>query len=905
MTRHQYGPAPVFGADGQLARARPDGIVTFDEAQTLPAADVALTPSGAATGGYASSDERGACTLWGPDNYRGGLWVDFGSGPMPIFPPLLLGDATAATASGGVPPESIGPDELQDNAVERRHLSTGAVGSDEIEDGAVGPNELAANAVETLKVKDEAVTEPKLGDDSVSRRTIQMGAVGPDELQYDYIIDPPAAVPGQYLMRTEDGWIGTAPPSGGGGGGSTVGITSWDAYGAVADAVLVTASTTSGSAVATISGLTSADVGKLLSIPGAAGTVNGHLVKIGAVSGTSVTMHALGTSSPTNASATVTTSDAIVGTDNTAAMDACMTAVEAAGGGYIYGSGRYLRNRALLLRSGCHIRGGAISTRWSGNPHPIWKTVIAPGFVHGAAANLSTPATSYEHWTASAIVRGQTTVTATGTSTRGRAGGLSAVPDLTGQLIGIRTLEASVTSGVEVPYRLTFAHCRAHNGNTLELDEPIPWDVTNARVFIINPSDTAVTGGPLGAPTWIVQNASVEDVELDGFHPVWGGGAYKFRMARVRPREGKRWNEGITLNTMVKSEITDISMDWGYTFIEIKFGSYKCAVRRCSGTFTGSGTVYTPVGIGESSTEVTIEDCDMTIPSAFSDATKVLVDLRDCSEPRILNNRFHLAVGNIDAAIAIPSQTNALRVVRGALISGNVFTGNGNVGRIVKVGPAVTSGVRHQGMTIINNRFAGTLKSAVNEAFLIHQVDDLLVTGNVIDGVTTGVGPSQINTQQVTGHWEPVLVTSSAGGGFSGAEQVYHGYMDFSDANVPATVDFGVLPNRCYITRLVVDVETAVAGVTGTLSVGHSATAGLFCSGQPLTSTGVFEYRHGSAPASGGGSVGAGFRRLGGFSSTSTRLARMTFSGTLPSDRTGITGKVRVLLYVVPTTPDK
>lgn len=231
MARHQYGPAPVFGADGQLARARPDGIVTFDEAQTLPAADVALTPSGAATGGYASSDERGACTLWGPDNYRGGLWVDFGSGPMPIFPTLLLGDATAGTggSSGGVGPESITDEELAPNAVTEGKILNGAVTKGKLDRPYLEGETLTGEGITVAKTGDEVTLElepvtpadldPAIADAVAAVGTAAAvgpwGQLGPGAWIPDLHPDPPtvtlsAANAGTTLSGSGGSWDRTA-----------------------------------------------------------------------------------------------------------------------------------------------------------------------------------------------------------------------------------------------------------------------------------------------------------------------------------------------------------------------------------------------------------------------------------------------------------------------------------------------------------------------------------------------------------------------------------------------------------------------------------------------------------------------------------------------------------------------
>ena len=327
----------------------------------------------------------------------------------------------------------------------------------------------------------------------------------------------------------------------------------WDDYGAVGDAEYAWASTTAGSNVATIyvRAVTAADVGRLISISGAAGSGNGHFAKISAVNTSlnTVTMVKISDGvTAENAAATLSSSDCIIGTDDTAAQDNAVDDVSTQGGGTIRGlPGKiYLRNRELWLQDGVTIRESWLAARWTGasTVHPIHKTCVVPGFVHGAALNLTTPSTSYTHYTINAVGRGDNTVTGT------TAGQVSGSPIVVGMVIGIRSLAAvgSGTAGaVEVPHRLFFSKVIAKSGDTLTLQDaapgtsPPPGSSTSTRT-------TRPSPGPLAAPTAIVQDAAVIDCTLDASHPMWGGAAYNFAALNIRPAPGRDWSEVLTLN---------------------------------------------------------------------------------------------------------------------------------------------------------------------------------------------------------------------------------------------------------------------------------------------------------------------------------------------------------------------
>lgn len=716
-------------------------------------------------------------------------------------------------------------------------------------------------------------------------------------------------IAGRTLFTTPSGYQWALP-------GANL-VKTWEDYGAVGDAEYCWASTTAGSNIATIyvRAVTAADVGRLISIRGAAGTGNGHLAQISAVNTAlnQVTMVKLSNATSEPAGATLSSSDCIIGTDDTTAQDAAVSDVSAQGGGSIRGlPGRiYLRNRELWLKDGVTIRESWLAARWTGTStvHPIHKTCVVPGFVHGAALNLTTPSTSYTHYTINAVGRGDNTVTGS------TAGQVSGSPIVVGMVIGIRSLAAvgSGTAGaVEVPHRLFFSKVIAKSGDTLTLQDAAPWDIATARIFYVDPDNTAVTGGPLAAPTAIVQDCAVIDCTLDASHPFWGGAAYNFSALNIRPAPGLDWSEIITLNSITHGVVGNLfNSNWTYTAAEWKLGCGDVDCFNIVGRYRPGGSVYTPITVGESSWSIDIHHCVLQVPSTFNDTSYVFVDLRNCSEVNVSYNTLICEAAGMDAIVAIaPTQTDTY-ACRGIEIHKNTIVTTTGTKRVFKLGYPLTSGQEAlyypvQGLKVTDNELHGPLNNTVNEWGAFAGADALNVRGNVIDGYVAGsVGPSQANLgARLTGYYEGALHRNAQvySTGLVGPEMATTGWIDIA-GGTGSTPSFGMpIPNRAIITRVLLEIQTAFDGTaTNTIHIGHGATNNAFVASAPAGTAQVLQYIGGAAAPAAGGTNGSGLgKRIGGYSATSTRQPKITYNGT------GATvGKALVTLFYVTGAADK
>lgn len=716
-------------------------------------------------------------------------------------------------------------------------------------------------------------------------------------------------VAGRQMITTPSGYSFALP-------GANL-VKTWDDYGAVGDAEYCWASTTAGSNVATIyvRSVTAADIGRRIAISGAAGSGNGFFATISAVNTAlnQVTMVKISNGTAENAAATLSSSDCIIGTDDTAAQDAAVTDVSSQGGGTIRGlPGRiYLRNRELWLQDGVTIRESWLAARWTGTSgvHPIHKTCVVPGFVHGAALNLTTPSTSYTHYTINAVGRGDNTVTGT------TAGQITGSPIVVGMVIGIRSLAAvgSGTAGaVEVPHRLFYSKVIAKSGDVLTLQDAAPWDIATARIFYVDPGNTAVTNGPLAAPTAIVSDCAVIDCTLDASHPFWGGAAYNFVATNIRPAPGRDWSEIITLNSITHGVVGNfVNSNWTYTAVEWKLGCGDVDCFNIVGRYRPGGSVYTPITVGESSWSIDIHDCVLQVPSTFNDTSYVFVDLRNCSEVSVSYNTLICEAAGMDAIVAIaPTQTDTY-ACRGIELHKNTIVTTTGTKRVFKLGYPLTSGqeslyIPIQGLKVTDNELHGPLNPTVNEWAALAGADGLNVRGNVVDGYVAGsVGPSQANLgARLLGYYEGALHRNAQvySTGLVGPEMATTGWIDIA-GGTGTTPSFGMpLPNRAIITRVLIEVQTAFDGTSAnTIHIGHGATNNAFVASAPAGTAQVLQYIGGAATPAAGGTNGTGLgKRIGGYSATSTRQPKITYNGTSPT-----VGKALVTLFYVTGAADK
>lgn len=896
MARAMYGPQPAFGADNKLAISQTGGLITFDREQTSTCEDIAATPTGDAMG-TASSDSRGAVLLWGPDNYEGLLWQDFGSGPFPLFPTILLESLLLDVAAGSVADGGITEPKVATDAVGARAIAAGAVGADELADEAVTPEKLAAAAVTAEKLAPDSVTADSIAGGAVGAAELAAGAVtaakvADDSLTPGKLAGGTAAAAGTQPVKNAagTGWDWTVP-----GAGAVGTMATPKTYGAKGDLRYVRATTTAGSATAIITGgpVSAADVGKLIAIglphlgDSAAGT-NGHLARIGSVNagaGT-VSMVALTGSIPgaaaKNATTSVSSGRCLIGTDDTAAFVSGLAALSTAGGGTLRGDPgcKYLVQQSLKAVDGVVLSDMWLAARFDGNPQNMQKSCVVPGFVHGDAMNItSNPAGAYPHYPIADVAKGTTTITGT------TSGQITASPLVPGMIAWFRSTAHNTQSTTEIPHRLFGSRILTKVGDVLTIADPAPFDITTAvhgasYAIYIDPSKSST----VGAPTWTVQRSGCVRMVMDAQHPHWGGGAYEWISEDISSPPDMRWSECITLNSMCHSVFRRWpDARWSYTAVEIKLGSGWTLVEQVSGRYDNTGgTVYSPVSIGESAHNIEFRDCDLQLPFAFSDTGKMFAEIYNCTDVDFHHNTLRCDAEKADAIITIATTTLPSYAVDGVSIHDNDIRtyASGTVGcaRVFKIGQvsigSESAAALHKNVSIYGNSHTGLLRTDVNELVYAACVSGFYFADNSSDSA------AQWNLGgRLSGTFKGGALKGSDG--LAAALMTTSGWIDYTAGNTG--VNFGqILPNTALIMSVLVEVQTAFNGTgSNTLKVGHNALDTTFVTGVPAGVAQAIRYDGGSAAPTAGGSIGSGLgKRLGGMSATSQRRPTVTYNGT-------------------------
>ena len=94
---------------------------------------------------------------------------------------VALGGVTWAATT--LPRNSVGPAQLQENAVTSRALDANSVGLSEIKKNAIDRSEMQKNAVGQLQLAQDAVTQQKMALGAVGQQQLKQGAVGQLQLQ--------------------------------------------------------------------------------------------------------------------------------------------------------------------------------------------------------------------------------------------------------------------------------------------------------------------------------------------------------------------------------------------------------------------------------------------------------------------------------------------------------------------------------------------------------------------------------------------------------------------------------------------------------------------------------------------------------------------------------------------------
>ncbi len=557
--------------------------------------------------------------------------------------------------------------------------------------------------------------------------------------------------------------------------------------------------------------------------------------------------------------------------DDVAAIEALGSLVSAAGGGTIYFPRRTYRvSRSIRCRSNVRYRDDkTVIYNNTTSTSPIDKGAFIPGYIHGAGFYAPNGAGKvFSSVAISDVALGSTTITAAS------VGGLSAVS--VGDFIAVRSVANYVASAVEVPNQLYFSKVLSISGDTLTLSDASPYAIAGATVHPLkgNPVDGQ------NAVMEMIENVAIEGFDIDAIFPVWGGGCYGFRMSNIRPHNREKVSSLVSLNAMCRFEITDCQADWYYTFCELALGCADGRVHRNAGTFRVGTSIFNPISIVESSHNIKVEDNTLTVPSAFTEATKVFANLGHCQDVWIRDNKL-LALGSMDAVFGVSNGAVAERGVSGLRVNNNQITTGAGVNRVFSIGGNIGAYVPRR-FTVRDNFLSGVLNPAVNEWMMLLAGEDFVVSGNVVpDGAGQRVGPSPRGrfdggepTTATSGHM--VTVTAMAG-------NVLH-------CNLTKTI--GRILYRGSITAVRVEVITAYnAGTSNTLVVGHSAVDNAYATSINVGSTGVFYIYPGHASAG----TGMG-KRL----ATQDRdvLATYTPSGTAPNQ-----GLALVTVFYEPNTP--
>lgn len=113
--------------------------------------------------------------------------------------------------SGNIAPEAVTTDKIGDREVKGMNIATGAVTNDkladecitgdEIEGKTVKNGKIANDAIQTRNIKNRNITEPKLGDQSVSARALMDGNVTPPKVSGDFV--PTLVLPHTNALDTK------------------------------------------------------------------------------------------------------------------------------------------------------------------------------------------------------------------------------------------------------------------------------------------------------------------------------------------------------------------------------------------------------------------------------------------------------------------------------------------------------------------------------------------------------------------------------------------------------------------------------------------------------------------------------------------------------------------------------
>lgn len=850
--------------------------------------------------------------------------------------------ANTSVTNGKLGDGSVNTTKLATSAVNTINIGNLQVTTAKIADLNVTTGKLADGAVDSTKLGTAAVTTVKLGDAQVTGAKIADATIPASKLIDTYMVQPASLTKGDLFVYNgssivrlpvgTNGYVLSANSSTGtglnwipapsGGGGGTSPLITPDQFGGKGDVIVCQASisSTASQNVATISGytLSSADVGKLIAIGmehtgDCANATGGYLGQIASVNTATntATIGVVGTpATARNATATVTAARTVIFTDDKAAINAAEAYLQGLGTGDGKIIGRegafYGINKSILAKDGISYEFHG-TARYDGTPHHIYRTFVAPGFIHGNALD-TTNANCYPYAAANDIVEMSTTIVPT-TPADTFWSSLNV-----GDVIGIRSVQAqTIASVTKVPYLLYFSRISKINTARTQftMEDPAPFNISasfGGGVYVFRPDVRSKT--LLGADTWIVQRGGLRNCIVDARHPVWGGGAYEWDIENIQNPTDLYWNEFVTLNSMSHCNIQDIPRAmFGYTSIEPKLGCGWINIRRIyTQWYSTGGSVYSPCSIGESTHNINFEEVDITLPSGFANSSMMFIEVYQSKKVKIKNNKFRHGGGALDAVISLnPTTLGDAYAVDGLEILGNemIVGASGTTGcaRVLKLSQ-VSSGseagqTRHKNVVIDGNIIRGTLRTDVNEWLSAQCIEGLSIGKNnqiLIPGAQAMLGG------YISGLYD--MGTYQGSDGMAITPRYTMGYFDYTNttANAGAKTFGQILPNRAFIISVTVVITTTFDGTgTNTIDIGSNAAGSAFVANVPANATGTFKYEAGQALPTAGGSYGVSLgQRFGGMLVTSQRKPQALYKGTSPTQ-----GKGFVLIEYLPGTPDR
>lgn len=514
-------------------------------------------------------------------------------------------------------------------------------------------------------------------------------------------------------------------------------------------------------------------------------------------------------------------------TDDVAAVEALGKALSAAGGGtilfpagrtYAFARAAYCYSNVEYSGHGATIRNTTSASLSSSIPSRLGAFI--PGAIYGGGLNPANGADAFPSKSINNVAEGDITITAS------TAGAFAAIA--IGDFVAVRSTAHYLVGTGLFPRRIYYSKVIAATPDTLTLADTAPYALTGALVHHLKGNPEVGPTDGAGSHQYMVENVSIHGFGIDAHFPLWGGGAYGFRMSGIRPVNRPRFSSFVTVNALVNFEIWDCIGDWYYQFCELKLGSANGLFRNNVGTYGVGTSLGVPVNFGEGSRNIRFRQNVVNIPATFNDGTKPIVDVSHSVGVRVEDNDISVN-GTCDNIFLVAGASNAgSESVAARVVDNRVFSA-GNANRYFLVGAANNTFPPAQ-FSIRDNVLTGTTKANVGEWISLNSGQDFIVRDNIVPaGLTANIGP---NTR---GRFDgPVVSTAYAS--HVTVPQAMTGHVNTSNSS--RTI--GRVSMRGAVSHVRVEVTTAFNGTgSSVLNVGYSGTAGAYVSAVDVSATGV------------------------------------------------------------------